>query len=317
MARIAIVGAGIAGTAAARRLTIAGFRVRLFDKGNGVGGRMATRRLPDGRSFDHGAQYLTAHDPDFCDVVQMLTDNGAVGAWGEAGWSVGVPSMNAVVHRLAAGLDVSTRCAVTKLIRDRTGWQLADAAGAMIGDVFDGVLVTAPAPQALTLTATAGISWPELSEALEPVRYAPSWALMIAHAGQPLFDGTHHRERDMSAPIAWIARGATKPGRDTGGETLVVHASADWSRLHLERQPEEIVPRMVAELSQTYPSEIEIQHAAAHRWRYAMVEDPVGKPCLWSPDLCLGVAGDSCLGGRIEAAYLSGIALAERVIASG
>jgi renalase len=32
----------------------------VFDKGRGIGGRLATRRAPDGRQFDHGAQYITA-----------------------------------------------------------------------------------------------------------------------------------------------------------------------------------------------------------------------------------------------------------------
>ena len=44
-ARVAIIGAGIAGIACARLLTDAGHSVRMFDKSGGIGGRMATRRL--------------------------------------------------------------------------------------------------------------------------------------------------------------------------------------------------------------------------------------------------------------------------------
>ncbi len=59
----------------------------------------------------------------------------------------------------------------------------------------------------------------------------------------------------------------------------------------------------------------EIRHRAAHRWRYAAVERAVGEACLFAPDAGLGFAGDGCLGPRVEFAYLSGLALAERVLA--
>ena len=57
---VAILGAGMAGAAAARRLAEAGLDVRVFDKGRGIGGRMATRRTEAGARFDHGAQFFRA-----------------------------------------------------------------------------------------------------------------------------------------------------------------------------------------------------------------------------------------------------------------
>ena len=46
-APIAVVGAGMAGLAAARALHDGGHRVVVFEKSRGVGGRMSTRRTPD------------------------------------------------------------------------------------------------------------------------------------------------------------------------------------------------------------------------------------------------------------------------------
>jgi predicted NAD/FAD-dependent oxidoreductase len=53
---------------------------------------------------------------------------------------------------------------------------------------------------------------------------------------------------------------------------------------------------------------------AAHRWRYALVETPLGESCLWDPASGIGVCGDFCLGPRVEAAWLSGTALASAVL---
>ena len=61
MMRVAIIGAGMSGLACARRLVDAGLSPVVFDKGQGIGGRMATHRV-DGLQFDHGAQYVTAQD---------------------------------------------------------------------------------------------------------------------------------------------------------------------------------------------------------------------------------------------------------------
>ena len=43
------------------RLARAGLTPIIFDKGRGIGGRMATKRIEQMR-FDHGAQYITAGD---------------------------------------------------------------------------------------------------------------------------------------------------------------------------------------------------------------------------------------------------------------
>ncbi len=87
--RWAVIGGGMAGLAAARRLVGAGCEVRLVDKSRGVGGRMATRRA-EGHQFDHGAQFFTARGDGFSREVEALVAAGGVAGWGEVGY-VGTP----------------------------------------------------------------------------------------------------------------------------------------------------------------------------------------------------------------------------------
>ena len=63
MTRIAIIGAGATGLAAARLLAARGHTVELFDKGRRAGGRLAARESEYG-SFDHGVQFVRLSDSE-------------------------------------------------------------------------------------------------------------------------------------------------------------------------------------------------------------------------------------------------------------
>ena len=64
-----VVGGGLAGLVAATVLQRKGLRVTVLDKGRGIGGRMATRRVQHRALgecvFDYGAQFFTARHPSF------------------------------------------------------------------------------------------------------------------------------------------------------------------------------------------------------------------------------------------------------------
>jgi predicted NAD/FAD-dependent oxidoreductase len=53
----------------------------------------------------------------------------------------------------------------------------------------------------------------------------------------------------------------------------------------------------------------------AHRWRFAEVTEPVGRPYL--EDRAVAVCGDGLLGGRVGDALRSGLALGQAWGASG
>ena len=54
---------------------------------------------------------------------------------------------------------------------------------------------------------------------------------------------------------------------------------------------------------------------AAHHWRYARVATLLGSPCLVDDERGIGACGDWCLRSNIEAAFRSGQAMAETILA--
>ncbi|WP_431633861.1 NAD(P)/FAD-dependent oxidoreductase [Dyella sp. KULCS107] len=160
--RIAILGAGMAGLTCAHRLHQQGLSPVIFEKSRGVGGRLATRRTDSGDAYDHGAQFVTARDPAFVDLLENLQEAGAAAAWSPRlpadavqpthTWWIGTSGMSALVRPLADALDIRLRSTVSALRRLADQWELRLAEQGH-AEYFDAVVITAPAPQARALLA--------------------------------------------------------------------------------------------------------------------------------------------------------------------
>lgn len=307
MERIAIVGAGMAGLACGRALADRGIGVELFDKGRKAGGRMSCRvgDSPSGPvGFDHGAQYMTGHDPGFLAQLSAWQAAGTVAPWpaaGEGAW-VGVPGMNAPLLALSRDLPVRWETRVDAIVGDGAGWRLfgegLDAGG------FRAVLTALPAEQTATLLSACA---PDLAAIAGRTRSAPCWTAMAA------FPTRLPIPRDVlrtEGAVGWAARNAAKPGRPPT-EAWVIQAGPDWSRTHLERDAETVAGALLGEffaasgIAPVAPSLLK-----AHRWRYAR-SGAAGCDVLWDPALGIGACGDWLTGPRVENAWLSGRRLAE------
>ena len=307
--RIAIVGAGMAGLSCGQRLSRLGHEVRLFDKGRGPGGRMATRRMEDGGTtlhFDHGAQYFTARDPRFVEQVAHWEASGVAARWAAAGddaW-VGTPAMNAPLKAMAGELGVQFGTRIEQLVRDGEGWQI-DGEGAPDAR-FDAVLVAVPAEQAGPLLQPHA---PAMATLADQTASDPCWTLMAGFQAPLALVQDTLRQR---GPIGWAARNNAKPGR-ANEECWVIQASPEWSRAHLEDYAETVAAALLAELAEANGGPLPRQlGATAHRWRFAR-SGTAGEEALWDAEQRIGVCGDWLIGPRVEAAYMSGLLLAEAV----
>ena len=320
--RVAVVGAGLAGLSAARRLAAAGAEVRIFDKGRGPGGRASTRRS-DGGAFDHGAQYFTCRDPEFEEIVSGWLASGVAATWqgrvvglergrcGDPSEStqryVGVPGMSALGRELARGLDLACSCRIESAERDQAAWRLRAEGGGEIGP-FDRVIVAVPAPQAVPLLAGA----PALAAAVSAVEMEPCWAALIAFEKRAPadFDGAFVSE----SPLSWVARNASKPGRGPE-ECWVLHATPAWTRAHIEASRQEAAQVLLQSFAEALAAELPTApYRDAHLWRYASTSAPLGQPYLFDATSGVGVCGDWGDGGRVERAAMSGDGLARAVL---
>lgn len=307
--KFAIIGAGMAGLSCADALKQAGHTAQLFDKGRGPGGRMSTRRVATElgeASFDHGAQYFTAHDPRFRQLVDAWSVAEIVAPWPVAGkdaW-VGIPAMNAPIRQMVAGHSVAWGSLVTGMVRSGNGWWLVGEEGKQ--GPFDAVILAIPAEQAAAILSLHDFAMARIALM---ARSQPCWTGMF------VFDAPLDHAMGVirnRGDLAWAARNNAKPGR-SGPEAWVVQASAAWSRAWLEATPEQITAKLHAALAEVVGFPIaEPAAATAHRWRYALSAG-TGDGALWNADLGLGACGDWLLGPRVECAWLSGRRLADHI----
>ena len=320
----AIIGAGISGLTCARTLAQHGWRVTVFEKSRGVGGRMAVRRTDSGLTFDHGAQYFTVHDDRFAETVAEWQRQGVAARWQgrianisngkiepkreDTPRFIGVPGMNAVCKQLAEGLEVRCQTKVSPPRREGDSWNLIDDQGSLLGR-FDHVVISTPSPQAAELLVEA----PQLAQRTRDVKMQPCWTILLA-VEQPVaaaFDGAFVHE----SPLSWICRNSSKPERSTNQETWVLQATADWSTEHESCDSDFALQQLLAAFWRALgQSPQPLCFATAHRWRYARADQSLTVGCLFDPELRLGVCGDWCCGSRVEGAFLSGLQLAERLL---
>ena len=318
--RIAVIGAGVAGLACAAELARADARVTVFERSRGLGGRLATRRN-GAFAFDHGAQFITARSRPFLRFAEIAARAGVLGTWkprvledgrplGEPfeDWMVGVPGMSTMVRPLSRGIELQTGVSVHELLQGQRGWELQTDSGRQ-NEVFGAVVVAVPAPQAISLLGHHGRAFRHLTG----VRMAPCWAAMFAFE-RPLDLGAEAL-RWTQGPLTWAACNSSKLDREAEPQTWVVHASPQWSREYLEADARDAAQRLFGEFALAVGRELPPPaHLEAHRWRDALVEQPLGLPCLVDEEIAAGACGDWCIAPRVEAAFESGRTLAQSVL---
>lgn len=307
--KVAIIGAGMSGLACAAVLAEHGLEPHLFDKSRGVGGRMATRRIETTlgtATFDHGAQFLVAHDAAFQDELRRWRLAGAAAPWPAAGadaW-IGVPATNSIPKHMAEGFAISFETHVHSLARRPSGWFL-QSVGRIAGP-YDAVVIALPAEQAAALLGMHCLS---MARVAVETPSTPCWTLMCAFT-EPLPGPSILQDRGI---IAWAARNNSKAGRD-GPDAWTVHATADWSSQHLEEDKQAVAAILLDHFTRISGTRCPdpLVHTA-HRWRFALASTS-GRGALWDAALALGACGDWLVAPTIEGAWLSGRQLAREII---
>ncbi|NJR38392.1 MAG: NAD(P)-binding protein [Leptolyngbyaceae cyanobacterium CSU_1_4] len=336
---VAVVGAGVSGLVCAQALRQQGHSVVVLEKSRGLGGRLATRRLPHAFA-DHGVRCLQVQGNLSQQLIQTLAARAviqpwvtAIEEWSPFGISAGLDiqhygspnGITAAAKFLSTGLEIYRGQRVQSVAFGST-WELMleAASGERMPNVRAKALVVAiPAPQALLLLeplANIGAGLP--TDRLPPGDFwaklrSPTFnACITAIATYPsslALPAWKALTASQDAEIAWISFDQSKsPGAID--PVLVVQSNAAFAEQHREAEDLSAIGQhllsRVKELIPQLPSPDLLQ---VHRWRYAFARNPLAEPYLTAAPLPLVCAGDWCGGRQIESALQSGLAAAAAI----
>ena len=317
MVDILVIGAGLAGLSASRKLADKGYQVLVVDKGKSVGGRLASRSL-ESASFDYGAQFMTAKEPRFLDQVNNWVSDGTAELWfrGYPGRSEnykrwrGIPNMRELARSLAGALNIKTARQVLKITLQQTLWRVDFKDGKVI--YANNILLTPPVPQSLEIIDRGNTKLNQDQRLrLQQLTYDPCIAMLALLEG-PSKIAPPGILVPNSDDIDWISDNMKK------GVSLIpsvtIHASADFSKKHFNEDSDKMGKKII-KLSKPWLG-VAVKHFAIHRWRYSKPKYvDTERFMLIQNNPTLIIAGDAFAGPRVEGAFLSGYSAAEALIA--
>jgi renalase len=314
-----IIGSGLAGLSAANHLTAKGFNVVVIDKGRGVGGRLAARRIGDA-VFDHGAQFFTARSEQFKNCVDQWIKSGVAEQWyqsypgqpnGHPRYR-GVPTMVSIAKHLAKDQTVIQSTRALELNHDGCNWIVILEPEESI--IARSVIITSPVPQTLDLIDQGNSQLPSgIIERLQKIQYESCIAVMAVLDTPSTLENPGALALDQG-PIAWISDNHKKGASPL--PALTIHASGEFSQANFNRDRTEVGKELI-ELARPLFGNASISDFQVHGWLYSKpttTDDEASfllSASLKMPPLVL--AGDAFAGPRFEGAVLSGWSAAEQL----
>ncbi|MGK7884788.1 MAG: NAD(P)/FAD-dependent oxidoreductase [Crocosphaera sp.] len=324
---VVIIGGGISGLIAANVLKNNGIKTTIIDKGRGIGGRLATRRIRHSEEitgvFDYGMQFFTVRDATVEKWLARWLAEGVVTEYShqdidpEITYYRGVESNRSLGKYLAKDLDIHLQTRAITINKSDSGWKVATENGQSFEG--DSLILTAPVPQSLTLLENSGIALPSLIKSrLEQVVYYPRITILALLEELSLIPASGWLTVNNSC-LASIACNHKK-GISPQGFAVTIHSTPEFSHEYLNKDDQIIAEKLFDFASSWLGSKV--INYQVHRWRYSHPKTVYGEeflavdnpsPLIFAGDaFCIKPALNLHL--TLEKAVLSGIKAAEYLL---
>ncbi len=333
--KIGIIGAGISGLVAGKRLAGAGHEVTVIEKSRKPGGRLATFRK-EGQIFDYGVSSVISSDPIFESFLAHLKDKGILKEWARdfslydgtqyheinpnrprKVYHASENGLNNIARYLSRWVDLKTEekaGGLTHIGTDRTkkrAWMvnLTDIS------VFecDAVIIATPAPEAYGILQTTQdeTATRRIIRHIDEVRYDPCISLLASYEIDKMPDWKGIECEDHT--LSWIGNESSKLDSPTK-TSIVIRSSAAFARQHAETDKEQIKELLLGRATGIADSWLaNPQWTGVSRWKYFRAVNPMDDYFmeLEMEEAPLALIGDYMRGTSIQDAFLSGHKLAE------
>lgn len=225
----------------------------------------------------------------------------------------------AIASSLSSELHVKTRVASLKVASSKKAanqWQLLSETQEDLG-TFDWVICTAPTAQAVDILPEEFAHFSTVQNTKIDACFTLMLGWEAAHAPAEIL----HAKWDMlsvntpNSPLQKLVLDHRKHGATD--VSLTVYSRNDWAEKHVDSEQLDVKASLVTAVNELLKIDSSgANHSDMHRWRYAKPHQTKTHACLVDPKNQLIAAGDWCLTGSVEGAFLSGQAAAHAIIAA-
>lgn len=333
--KIGIIGAGLSGLVAGKRLAQAGHDVTVIEKNRKLGGKLATFKK-GGDIFDYGISSVISSDPIFESFLKLLKEKNSLKEWARDfalydgtqlhdinpnrppnSYLAGEEGISVIAKYLSRWVDLKSEekaGGLTHIGADRSkkrSWMIN------LTDISlfecDAVIIAAPAPEAYGVLQTAQDETPtrRIIRYIDEVHYDPAFALMASYKKEfmPTWKGIECEDHTLG----WIGNESSKLSSPSQ-TSVVIRSSAEFARKHARSSEDEIISLMVeraSEISDDWLANPEWTNLQF--WKYYEAVNPMEDYFmeLEMEEAPLALVGDYMGGNSVQSAFLSGYNLAE------
>ncbi|WP_163527565.1 NAD(P)/FAD-dependent oxidoreductase [Halobacillus ihumii] len=314
---VAIIGAGLSGIVAARKLKQAGASVLLLEKEQTVGGRLATSITAEGKA-DIGAQFFTVRTEELQQEVEGWLEKGWVKRWFGEDYPryTSVDGMSSLACRLAEGMDCVTSTMITAVNAQDSHIVLHDSSGSLYK--CKRVVCTLPAPLTVNLIGKSSLGLKvEAYQKLKEIQFQPTYVGVFQLERSPYTPESGHIDKQLPADVERIVDHQKKGISKT--PLMSVYMTADWSVSH---ESSESTLKMIKNKTSPYLDFRKLISEQLEIWPYAQAVTTCPHSFLEIDNRGkLLVAGDAFLRPgdqagktRFESAFLSGHDAANHIL---
>jgi renalase len=321
--RVGVVGAGVAGLAAARALRQSGCEVTVFESSDHVGGRCATQTI-DGYTFDTGAtsivprsrqieqamlkeldatRLVTIDSPVFTHDGRRVFLGTGVTPTTRYCYSDGIATLATL---LAEGTEIETGRRVETIATPKDGGY------SVFDHTFEAIVPAVPTDEAVALALTAGEQ-----RSANNTRYRACISVLFGFEKETKTPYHAIVAEESVHPMHWMSIESLKVhGRAPAGCTaLVVQLGPKYSRWNLGAEDESIYEDALVDVERVLgPGYGDPVVKSIVRWGQSQPDSVSGFDSVNPPGARLVIAGDGLEGGRIEHAFDSGVKAARMLV---
>ena len=313
MKSICVIGTGISGATISNLLSKK-YKVDVYDKAKGIGGRSAFRRYLSNVGFDHGLQYISPKTKNFKKFLNNLIRKKIVKKWvGSHKFYnekvlenknhiklIGTKGNNSISKHLLRNINCHFGFELYKVQKVKKNWKLTFLNGEV--KYYEGLIITAPFPQVKKLTKKFLFNFFKNKK----IKMNANFTVMVVIKKTKNEISSYFFDDKI---LGWAAKENSKKRFKYKYDLWTLQSTYAWANRNFskyKKQKLKFINLFIKQFQKLTKSKIKkVYFSNIHGWKYSSNSKPLNVKSYWNKSLKIGICGDWFNGPRYENGWIS------------